>query len=50
MMDRWDVLGLLGALLIAAGWWFIWPPAILFWLGAVAIMAAIMGARNGHTE
>jgi len=48
-MDKWDVLGVIGTLLIAAGWWFIWPPAILFWLGIVALMAGIVGARNGHT-
>lgn len=49
-MDRWDVLSAIGALLIAAGWWFIWPPAVLFWLGAVALTFGIMGARNGHPE
>jgi len=50
-MDRWDVLGTIGALLVAGGLWFVWPPAILLWLGAVAMITAAMGARSyGHTK
>lgn len=47
MVDRWDVLATLGVLGIAAGLWFVWPPAIAFWLGAVAMVTGIMGARSG---
>jgi len=43
--DRWDSLGLLGALLVAGGLWFVWPPAILFWLGLVSLTAGVLGAR-----
>jgi hypothetical protein len=44
-VDRWDVLALVGVLLIAAGLWCVWPPAVLFWLGMVAMVAGIVGAR-----
>jgi hypothetical protein len=46
MMDRWDAVILFGSLLIAAGWWFVWPPAVLFWLGAVVVILGISGARK----
>lgn len=49
MIDRWDVLSIIGVLLVAAGWWFVWPPLVLFWLGfvvlAVGVLAGWMGAR-----
>ena len=44
-MDRWDVLGMIGVLLIAVGLWFVWPPAVLFWLGIVALAAGVIGAH-----
>ena len=44
-MDGYDVLALLGVLLIAAGTWFVWPVGVLFWLGAAALAAGIAGAR-----
>ena len=49
-MNRWDVLGFVGTLLVSGGFWFVWPPLILFWLGAVVIVVGILGARNGHLE
>ena len=49
-MDKWDVLGVLGTLLIGAGWWFIWEPAVLFWVGAVALIAGVTGARSGDSN
>lgn len=50
MVDRWDVLVTVGALLIGGGLWFIWPPAILLWLGVVAMATGLAGARNGHSQ
>jgi hypothetical protein len=44
-IDGWDVLALLGVLLIAAGLWCVAPVAVLFWLGIVAMVTGIVGAR-----
>ena len=44
-IDRWDVCVILGALLIATALYFVWPPAPLVWLGAVLMVAGVLGAR-----
>ena len=44
-VDRWDMLVAVGTALVAGGLWFIWPPAVLFWLGVVAMVTGVLGAR-----
>jgi hypothetical protein len=44
-LDHWDVCVIVGALLIAVALYFVWPLAPLFWLGAVLMLAGILGAR-----
>lgn len=45
-MDRWDVMATLGVMLIAAGLWMVWGlVAVLFWVGLVCLLGAILGAR-----
>ncbi len=36
-IDAVDVALVLGVVLIAAGFWFVWPPALLFWVGAICL-------------
>lgn len=48
-MDIWDVMVVVGVALIAVGLWYVWPPAIAFWVGAVLLIAGGLGARNGGT-
>ncbi len=35
-----------GAVLIAAGFYFVWPPAPLFWLGVCSLIAGLL--KDGH--
>jgi hypothetical protein len=46
MLDRWDVVVIVGAVLVAVGFWFVWPPAVAFWLGIVFIAFGLAGARR----
>lgn len=42
--DLSDVLTLAGVVLIATGFWFVWPPAPLFVFGIAALVAGILRA------
>ena len=46
-MDRFDILALLGLLLLAAGLYFAWPPLALIVPGALLFVVAMVGARRG---
>jgi hypothetical protein len=48
---HWDLAAVVGVLLVAAGLWWIYPPAALICLGLGAIGAALLGARtaSAHT-
>ena len=45
-IDRWDLVILFGAAVVAVGFWFLWPPAVAFWMGFVIMMLGIAGARK----
>lgn len=47
-LDLTDALVVFGVLLIAAGLWFIWPPAPLLWIGACLLVAGIARAAYGN--
>ena len=47
LLDRHDILGLIGAALISTGLWMIYPPLSLIVLGAGCVWLAIRGATVG---
>lgn len=46
-MDRNDVVGIIGAVLVTAGLWMIYPPAALIVLGCGLVTLALLGASAG---
>lgn len=45
-VSLWDVVAALGALVVAAGLWWIYPPAGLIALGLVLIATGVLGTRS----
>lgn len=44
-LDRNDAAGIVGAMLITAGLWQIYPPAALIVLGSGLVVLAVRGAK-----
>jgi hypothetical protein len=40
-----DILFLVGVVAVCAGLWFVWPPLTLIYVGLVATILGIAGAR-----
>ena len=49
-MDRWDVVALVGLVMVGAGLWFVYWPLALIVPGAGLVVAGILGARNAGSE
>lgn len=48
--DLWDWLFLAGAVLVAGGFLWLFPPLALLWAGGVLMAVAIYGARCGAPD
>lgn len=46
-MDLWDVLVIVGCIVIAVGLWWIYEPSSLLFAGTVLVVGGIVGARAG---
>ena len=49
MSDRWDVIGLAGLALLAAGGFWAWAPLLLLIPGAVLVFIAWRGSSRAST-
>lgn len=48
-MDRWDVVALVGLVLVGVGLWFVYWPLALIAPGAVLVLVGVVGAmREGE--
>lgn len=44
--DRWDVMGLVGLIMVAAGCYLVYVPLALIVPGGLLLVLALVGARN----
>lgn len=50
-MTRWDVLTVLGGIMLAGGAWWIYPPAAMIVLGVEAVLLGIkMDQSQGQNQ
>lgn len=45
-MDRWDIMALVGLVLVGVGLWFVYWPLALIVPGVVLVIVGLFGARN----
>ena len=50
MIERLDVIAILGLVLLAAGLWWFWPPLALIVIGALLLILALAGLINRAVE